>query len=117
MDVLLNWIGQGGVVALAAAAVLRVIPRSRTQARYSFAWAASVVVLGLPVVPHVIAATSPAPPADHTSVSLGPVVSMPLTWWTSTALAIGLWIVWSGCFRAPVRGRRRGTSRDQTTVS
>ena len=83
-------------MALAAAAVLRVIPRSRTQARYSFAWAASVVVLALPAVPLVIAATFPAVPVDQPSVVPGPVVSMPVAWWTSTALAAGLCIIWSG---------------------
>ena len=48
MDFLLNWLVQGGVVALAAAAVLHATPRSRTQARYAIAWAASVIVVALP---------------------------------------------------------------------
>ena len=47
MDVLLNWLWQGVVVALAAAALLRVIPQLRTQARYRTVWAACVVVLAL----------------------------------------------------------------------
>jgi beta-lactamase regulating signal transducer with metallopeptidase domain len=96
MEILLNWLGQGGVVALAAAAMLRATPRSRPQARYSIAWAASVIVLALPVAPRLMVATFPGPPADATVVSLGPVVSMPTAWWTSSALAIGLWIIWCG---------------------
>jgi beta-lactamase regulating signal transducer with metallopeptidase domain len=100
VDVILNWLAQGGVVSFVAAGVLRVIPRSRTQARYGFVWATCAVVLSLPLVPHVLAAASPVPVTDRTSVSLGPLVSMPAAWWTSTALVAGFWIIWSSVYAA-----------------
>lgn len=102
MDVLLNWLWQGGIVALAAAALLRVIPQSRTQARYGLAWAACVVVLALPAVPRILAAAASVPAADDAPAFAGPVVSMPIAWWTSTALALALWLVWCGLYAARV---------------
>lgn len=96
MHILLNWLAQGGVVALAAAAVLRVIPRSRTRSRYCFAWAACMVVAGLPALPHMAALAFRVTPADHAFVSLDPIVSVPTAWWSSTALAVLLWTIWSG---------------------
>ena len=95
MDSVLNWLWQGGVVALAAAALLRVIPRSQTLARYCAAWTASIVVLALPAAPFLLAVASPIQAADYRLAAPGPVVSMPGTWWTSTSLAIGFWILWA----------------------
>ena len=40
MAAVLNWFLQGLVVAIAAGAALRLIPSSRTKARYGFIWAA-----------------------------------------------------------------------------
>jgi beta-lactamase regulating signal transducer with metallopeptidase domain len=94
MDAVLNWLWQGGVVALAAAALLRVIPRSHTLARYCAAWTACIVVLALPAAPFLLGAVSPIQ-ADYRLPAPGPVVAMPHTWWTSTSLAIGLWILWA----------------------
>jgi beta-lactamase regulating signal transducer with metallopeptidase domain len=100
VDVILNWLAQGGVVSFVAAVVLRVIPRSRTQARYGFVWATCAVVLSLPLVPPIVAATSPVTATDRASMSLGPLVSMPAAWWASTPLVAGLWIMWSGVYAA-----------------
>lgn len=100
MDDMLNWLAQGGVVAMAAAAVLRVIPRSRTQARYGFLWATCAVVVALPAVPYILAAASPVTAAGNTSPSLDAFVSVPTAWWTSTAVVAALWIGWSGLYAA-----------------
>src|SRR4051812_20123848 len=94
MHVVLNWLAQGVVVWLAAAAVLRMIPRSRTQARYWFVWAALAAVLALPALPYMFAAAPPASFAVTAPASFGPVVSVPNAWWTSTSLAVGAWLVW-----------------------
>jgi beta-lactamase regulating signal transducer with metallopeptidase domain len=94
MHVVLNWIAQGAVVSLAAAAVLRMIPRSRTQARYWFVWAALVVVLALPALPLIFGTAPTASLADGAPAPFGPVVSVPDAWWTSTSLAIGAWLIW-----------------------
>lgn len=95
MELILNWLWQGAVVALAAEGVLAAIPRSRTQVRYWFAGTACVLVLALPAVPYIGAAASSVSTLDHPAVSLVPLVSMPTAWWTSTPLVIVLWIVWS----------------------
>lgn len=95
MDVLLNWLTQGVIVAVAAAAGLRIIPPSRAQARYGFAWAAYLLVLALPTVPFALAAVGSAvPPVDLAPISAGPV-TMPAVSWTSSIVASGLWIIWS----------------------
>ena len=95
MDLILNWLWQGGVVALAAEVVLAVIPRSRTHARYCFVAIACALVLALPAVPYIATAASSVAAVESLSSSLGPVVSMPVAWWTSTPLVICLWIVWA----------------------
>jgi beta-lactamase regulating signal transducer with metallopeptidase domain len=100
VDIALNWLWQGVVVALAAGVVLPAIPRSDTQARYGFLWAACAAVLVLPVVPLMIAAASPAPPAGATVISLGPLIAMPTAWWTSPAFAVGFWISWTAVYAA-----------------
>ena len=96
MDVVLNWFMQGVIVATLAAAALRVVPRSRAQARYAVLWAAYLLVLVLPAVPIALAIASGGAPVDLVPASVGPVVTMPTTWWTSAAVAAGLWIGWSG---------------------
>jgi beta-lactamase regulating signal transducer with metallopeptidase domain len=95
VDLILNWLWQGVVVALAAEAALAVIPRSRTHARYCFVATACALVLALPAVPYVAIAASFVATLDSLSPALGPVVSMPAAWWTSTPLVVCLWIVWS----------------------
>ena len=95
MDVILNWFTQGVIVAILAAVSLRFIPQSRAQARYGVLWAAYLLVLVLPVVPIVSTMFS----ADRTvdlvpAVVAGPVMTMPAAWWTSSAAATALWMIW-----------------------
>src|SRR5262245_14895659 len=94
MHLILNWLWQGVIVALAAEAVLALIPRSRTQARYCFAGLASVLVAALPAAPHIGAIAPSVSPFDDVSAAIGPVVSMPSVWWTSTRLVTAFWILW-----------------------
>ena len=94
MDVVLSWLWQGGLVALAAMAILHPIPRSRPHTRYCFLWAACLLVLVLPAASYLMAAAPPELPQGDTSGSIGPLLSLPITWWTSPVLAITLWIVW-----------------------
>jgi beta-lactamase regulating signal transducer with metallopeptidase domain len=95
VDVVLNWLAQGAIVGIAASAGLRVMPPSHTQARYSVVWVAYLLVLALPSVPTILAiAFDPA--VDVATTSAGGVVTLPAVWWTSPALAMGLWIGWSG---------------------
>jgi beta-lactamase regulating signal transducer with metallopeptidase domain len=92
--VLLNWLTQGLIVSIAAAAGLRLIPASRAQARYAFLWAAYLLVLALPLIA-VIPAAVDVQPVDLPLIPDGPVLTVPAAWWASSALAIGLWIVWA----------------------
>ncbi len=96
MHVLLNWLAQGVILALAAAAGLAVIPRSRTQARYGFVWAAYLSLLVLPAVAPILTLALDVPRIDVAPTSAAPLVTVPVVWWTSATVAIGLWIVWFG---------------------
>jgi beta-lactamase regulating signal transducer with metallopeptidase domain len=95
MDVVVNWLAQGAVVAMAAAVGLRAIPPSRAQARYGLVWAAYLLVPVLPAVPAVLGTVLDGPTGALVPAAAGPVVTMPETWGTSPAVAIGLWILWA----------------------
>ena len=92
MELILNWLWQGGVVAIAAAGILRVIPPACTLARYCAVWSACVAVLALPAIPLVWAAASAeVAPAGPTGVV---TISMSDAWWTSPAVALAVWVLW-----------------------
>src|SRR5262245_53075042 len=95
MELMLNWLWQGAVVALAAEAVLAVLPRLRTPARYWLAATAYALVLTLPAMPYLGAAAAPMPALDSVAVAFGPAVAMPAAWWASAAVVAALWIVWA----------------------
>jgi beta-lactamase regulating signal transducer with metallopeptidase domain len=94
MDAVLNWLWQGSLVALAAAAALRVLGSARAWARYLVAWAALLCVFLLLLIPAGSSDTSLAMlvPVAEARVPL----AMPSEWWTSGALVFGLWTLWSG---------------------
>jgi beta-lactamase regulating signal transducer with metallopeptidase domain len=94
VDIVLNWLWQGAVIALAAAAGLRVIPKSRPQARYAFVWVGYAVVLTLPAAPHLLTAASPIPSPVDVVLARDATVSIPSAWWTSSSLVLGLWLAW-----------------------
>jgi beta-lactamase regulating signal transducer with metallopeptidase domain len=94
MDTLLNWVWQGGVVAVALWPLLRLLDRAGAQVRYVVCWAALVLVSVLPIVPSVLS-PSPAWPVQA-SWAAEPVVSVPDVWWTSSALVMAAWAVWVG---------------------
>jgi beta-lactamase regulating signal transducer with metallopeptidase domain len=98
VHVVLNWFTQGAIVAIVAAAALRLIPQSRAHARYLVLSTAYLLVLALPIVPIASAMALDDPRVDLVPAA-SPVLTMPATWWTSTAAALGLWIVWS-CVQA-----------------
>ena len=116
MHVVLNWLTQGVIVAVLAAAALRLIPRSRAQARYGILWTSYLLVLVLPIMPVLVALVVDGPAIDLVPAAAGPVVTVPTAWWASPSAAVGLWIVWS-CIQAARLGasalgarnvRRRG---------
>jgi beta-lactamase regulating signal transducer with metallopeptidase domain len=95
MDVLLNWVIQGVLVASGAGVGLGVMPASPAAARYRFVWTAYVLVLALPTLALVSREAAGLPEAARGSIAADPAVAVPAVWWTSPALLTGLWIVWS----------------------
>ena len=103
MDLILNWLWQGGLVAVAAALVLRANPRWRGPIRYRFLWAACCGVLALPAMPSILSTVAPVPSLSavaEASPSGPPAIELPIAWWTSTELVIALWIVWATIYAA-----------------
>lgn len=98
MDAVLNWIWQGSVIALGTAVMLRAMEAYRAGVRYGVVWAALLSVLVLPLAPIIWESASAAPASGDIPVHLGPVVSMPLGWWSSSTVVIGLWALWFGVF-------------------
>lgn len=102
MDVALNWLWQGALVACVAAAALRVIGSSRPHARYLVLWAALLSVLAMPVAPFVWIASLPRVAETVPAPVVGLVVSIPSAWWASSAFLLGLWAVWSSVYAGRV---------------
>ena len=51
MDAVLNWLWQGGVVAVASWLTLFALQRARANVRYVVCWAAALFVIALPALP------------------------------------------------------------------
>lgn len=95
MDAVVNWLWQGSVVALAAAAMLHVIGPARASVRYTLLWIAWLSVLAVPIAPLVWAAAFPpdSTPVQPVTTATG-MVSIPLggLW---SPLLLTLWGLWS----------------------
>jgi beta-lactamase regulating signal transducer with metallopeptidase domain len=100
VDAVLNWIWQGGIVALATAVSLRMLDTSRAQARYAVVWVALLSVLALPAVPLLWAYASAARDSGDIPGPVGPVLSMPVGWWTSGIVVLSAWALWSAVYAA-----------------
>src|SRR4029450_1454566 len=109
----INWVWQGCLSAAMTMVVLRVMERTRAQARYAVCWIAMAAITLLPVLPSGFAlpASAAVPPSDVAGAA--PVLAVPDVWWTSTtvvALAGAAWFllaVWrlTGSVRAARRAR------------
>jgi beta-lactamase regulating signal transducer with metallopeptidase domain len=91
--------------------VLRVMERTRAQARYAVCWLAMAAITLLPVLPSGFAApASPAVQPFDVAVN-APVLAVPDVWWTSTtvvALAAAAWFLLALLrLAASVRAARR----------
>ena len=113
IDDVLNWVWQGCVVAAVTVVALRLLHRTRAQARYVVCWAALITVLVLPVLPVVAAAVSTGEHIADPPAAGRPMLSLPDAWWTSATIVMTLWALWSSvyCFRMTaalisVRGAR-----------
>ena len=95
MDAVLNWLWQGGVVAIVAAGTLHLLDRARAAVRCLVCWAALLVIVVLPLVSLAMAAASPVAPAASNAAA---ILTVPAAWWTSSALIAGAWAVWTGIY-------------------
>ena len=99
MDIVLNWIWQGAVVAATTAVVLATISPARAATRYVVAWAGLVSVLALPLAltfsiadPAAGASIGGVVPADTSSAL--PYLSIPARWLISGAAISAAWLGW-----------------------
>ena len=93
MDAVVNWLWQGGVVAMAASVMLQTLKRARANVRYVACWSAAVLIIALPALPEfrrsaVSQDVAAAAPIDA-------VVSLPDAWWTSTVVMFAAWALWA----------------------
>src|SRR4029450_7179247 len=95
MDHAINWVWQGCLIAAMTMAALRVMERTRAQARYAVCWLAMAAVTLLPVLPSGFGETASSPLPSSGTAARAPVLAVPIAWWTSTevvALAAALWL-------------------------
>lgn len=97
MDIILNWLWQGGVVAGVAAAALRAVAPLPARLRSRVHWTAMAAILALPLVPFLGGAARglATPAAPSVAPAIG-IVALPAVWWTSSALAVGIGGIWFG---------------------
>ena len=96
MEVLLNWLWQGSAVALAATAIIQAPRRMSATTRYHLWWLTLLLVLALPVLPHLqVPQTVTSLPVASTSVQQ-PAWSLPFPAWPAWAMTvvIVMWAAW-----------------------
>ena len=112
MDHAINWIWQGCLIAAMTTGVLRLMERTRAQARYVVCWLALTAVTLLPVLPAGFADTASSQLQPPGGAAVAPVLTVPAAWWTSTevvALAAALWfLLAAGRIARSVYAARRG---------
>jgi len=88
----LNWLWQGGLVATASFVMLLALTRARANVRYLLCWAATLLVVVLPLLSrlHDAAIAATALPALKSPT----MVALPDAWWTSSLLMLAAWMIW-----------------------
>lgn len=119
MDAVLNWLWQGGIVAVASVLMLAALKRTVANVRYAVCWAALLLIVALPALP-TVAWTSPASDAFF-STEADPLVSLPDRWWTSTFLVLAAWMAWASIqlvrFMSAIVAIRRARARSRAFPS
>jgi beta-lactamase regulating signal transducer with metallopeptidase domain len=93
MDAVLNWLWQGGMVAVTSFVTLFALQRAGANVRYIVCWATLVLIVALPALP-AVPSTTPAAGA-FLPTQADAVVSLPDAWWTSTLAILAAWMVWA----------------------
>jgi len=94
MDAVLNWLWQGGVVAVALRLMLFALERASANLRYGVCWAAALFVMALPALPSL--QSTPVLPEAFRAMQGDAIVSLPDAWWTSMLVILGAWTLWAG---------------------
>lgn len=120
MDLVLNWLWQGSAIALAAAALMA-LARPSARVRYGVWSLALGLVMITPLIgllrqlAFVAVDPSTAAPALAAGDGSAAYLQLPNHWWTSNAVAIGIWAGWAvvhaarlaGAMRALLKAKRR----------
>ena len=113
MDMTLNWLWQGGVVACACGVMLLALSRARANVRYLVCWVAALLVVALPVLSRLPAVAMPA--AAMPAAESAAIVSLPDAWWTSSVVMFAAWMAWVGVhgvrFASAIAAIRRARAR------
>src|SRR5512132_2685089 len=113
MDGVLNWLWQGGVVAVALRLMLLALERASANLRYGVCWAGALFVIALPALPSL--QSTPALPDAFRATPGEAMVSLPDAWWTSMVVILGAWTLWAGIqmvrFVAAIIAIRRARAR------
>ena len=88
MEAVLNWLWQGIVIAIATAAIFKLITPLRAAARYRALWVALLSVLFLPGIAAIWRAVSATRVIGDIPVTATSIVSMSMSWWTPGAVVI-----------------------------
>jgi beta-lactamase regulating signal transducer with metallopeptidase domain len=91
METLLNWLWQGGAIAVALWTVLHGLRRVPAKTRYVLCWLAKLAVATLPVVAMAITSAPVGLPIEIGDA----VISVPDAWWTSSELVVIAWAAWA----------------------
>lgn len=99
MEFLANWLVQGSIVVVAAAALLRLLYRARAHARYRVCMVGFALVLALPLVSQVSALVWQEDAPGAIGAASPALVSLPHTP-SSQTLIFAVWCVWVGAYSA-----------------
>jgi len=119
MDAVLNWLWQGGVVAMALRLMLLALERASANIRYAVCWAAALFVIALPALPAL--QSTPALLEVFRAMPGDAIVSLPDAWWTSMLVILAAWTFWAGIqvvrFISAIISIRRARARSRAFPS
>jgi beta-lactamase regulating signal transducer with metallopeptidase domain len=116
MDAVLNWLWQGGVVAVALRLMLIPLERASANVRYVVCCTAALLVTALPALP-LLQPTPALSDAFHATQGEA-IVSLPDAWWTSTLTILAAWTLWASIqvvrFVSAIVAIRRARARSRS---
>lgn len=98
MDILVNWLAHGTVVGIAAAAALRLIPASWTDARARVIWSGCGLVTLAPLLPLLAPRSIEPPVAPMAVAAVGSTVTLPLESQALAFVIASFWVLWCAAY-------------------